>query len=621
MKILRTLLSVTIITIVLGLVVVPAYAQSPTPLTAEVDRTSLSTDEILKLTVKVDATKGSISPPQLPLLDGFDVLSSSSGTQITSVNGDMSVFKAYQYLLHPTKDGNLVIAPIIVSIDGVQHATNPIEISVLQGNGQVQSPPQSLNSIFPSLPGFPSLSNFLSVPAFPSEPRTEIDPSEAPEGLSGQDFYIEANVNNNSPYLNEQIVYTFRYYRAVQSLERPDYQKPNFTGFWSHSEIVQNEFSLNTGGRKYLVTELQIALVPTVVGDVTIDPSKLFIPGDFYSYEESLETQPIPLEILPLPVNAPQEFNGAVGQFTIQAIIDSMNTIVNEPLTVNITIQGQGNIETLADPEFSQAPEWRAFSNQTTIDAQFENGILSGSRSLEHVLVPTKAGIFIIPGISFSYFDPQSDSYLSINTDPLQITVDPDHNESLPGSSIDNKLISIPSLTSPNIRPIKQVTNVKTTSGSLIQKTGYWLLWTVPVVFLIGQYGWQLKNRHRINYPNRRQNQKAAKIAHNALRKMINNVEKSDHISESIPEITVQILTNYFAEKLNQPVVGLTRQGFTQLLLSRELDPYLVERVNTYLELCEIGIYNPGIQNINWIGLLSETDQLIIDLENTFNNN
>ena len=94
----------------------PALGQSP--VTAEVDRNFLSTDDALILTVTVDTGAGDAARPELPVMNDFQILGSSSGTQISIVNGDMTVMETYNYSLRPLRAGSLVIGPIMVQING-----------------------------------------------------------------------------------------------------------------------------------------------------------------------------------------------------------------------------------------------------------------------------------------------------------------------------------------------------------------------------------------------------------------------------------------------------------------------------------------------------------------------
>ena len=57
-----------------------------------------------------------------------------------------------------------------------------------------------------------------------------------------------------------------------------------------------------------------------MVGPITVEPARLIIPGGFFSSGTELQTQPVVVDIKPLPANAPASFNGAVGQFTLSRL-------------------------------------------------------------------------------------------------------------------------------------------------------------------------------------------------------------------------------------------------------------------------------------------------------------
>ena len=343
-NLIRSFILITVL-LVAGFNAMPAFAQSnngnnPT-ITAEVDRYHVSTDETVMLTVTVDVIGSSPSKPQLPSLAGFTVVRSSSGTQIRLVNGAMSIQETYQYNLRPTQTGELVIEPVTVNVNGITYGTDPLRITVTQGSGNVQPVPN------PSLPVMPSLPSFPSSPFFNSgisEPGIPIEPSEAPTELAGQDFFIETEVDKLSPYIGEQALYTLRFYNAVRLFDDPQYQAPGFTGFWHENQPDGANYSLQQAGRTYNVTELQTVLFPTVIGETSIEPAEIIIPGGFFSNGQILRTKPTTLDVQSLPQNAPPSYQGAVGRFDIQAGVDTNQTVINEPVTLEVTISGQGNI-------------------------------------------------------------------------------------------------------------------------------------------------------------------------------------------------------------------------------------------------------------------------------------
>jgi hypothetical protein len=610
-----------IITLLFGLTAIPAFAQSQDIVKAEVDRTNLSTDEVLVLTVSVDTSYGSPSRPQLPALDEFELLGSSSGTKISIINGNVSQQATFNYRLHPIQSGELVIDPMKVTIGGITYHTEPIRVNVTQGNGQVQPAPQPSQTLpgfpsipgfpnFPSIPGFPSLPGSLSAPSAPQDIVLPMDPAEAPAALIGREFFVEAVVDNPTPYVGEQITYTFRFYRSEELLDQPSYEEPAFTGFWSHPETVQNEFSLQAGGKTYRVTELQTVLFPTVLDEITIEPAQLSVPSSIFTRGGTMTTEPVLIQVQPLPAGAPEGFNGAVGKFNLQAEVDTNETKVNDAVNFILKVSGQGNIENIPDPIWDETPEWRKFDQGSTTDSVFENVGLSGTRTFKHTLVPTQAGLITIPAINYSYFDPQISSYQTISTQEFQINIAPDQKAYAPVQPVSDNENKLTNPETVILKPLKTAEEVY--SGKMhIQHFAYWLLWLVPLTLLTGFYTWNRRHQRIKNNPEIKRNQQAARKAYQAIKIAEKNTGGNRRDAG-------QIMRNYLADKLNRSITGLTYNEIAGVLASVGVNVELIDQTRNLLILSEMGQYAPvgsGTQSEDLLGelkrLLGELDKVL----------
>jgi hypothetical protein len=595
----------------LALLALPANAQTQEVVSAEVDRTVITTDDSLTLSVIINWDNNDVSEPFLPALDGFEIIARTTSTSINIVNGARSSHKVYTYVLRPTKVGELVIGPISVSKNGQIYDTDPIKITVTQGNGQ--APAQPATPAFPAMPGFPSISGLLNALGFtlPEElddTVNQLNPSEVPSQLNGQDIFVEAWVDNPTPYMGEQVIHTLRMYRGADLGGTFYYKEPTFTGFWVHPQAEEIEYASRAAGRKYLMTEIQTVLFPTIIGGAIIEPATLTSPADIFSREMTVSTQPVSLDIQPLPANAPGNFNGAVGNFSIQAEVDTIDSMVNETVTLKVTISGEGNLDTLADPEWQMGPEWRAFDSQGTTDIQLQDGKLMGTRTIEQMLVPTTAGNFSIPSIQFSYFDPQTKNYQMISTQPIDITVAPDGQAEASMDSLADTPAVDAAETEVVIQPLKDAAGSRSIGSTFTQKAVYWLLWGLPLFLLVGQYGWQRRRKRLLNNPEAIRSRKAAKKAYRAL-VMARNEPQEANI------VVGHILTTYISDKLNRSIVGLTQAELSDLLLAQGIDADLIDQVITCLSLSEMGQFAPAVQHEHEINMLDETKGLIAELE------
>ncbi len=560
---------------VFGLVV-PAMAQSP--ITAKVNRTAITTDETVNLIVTVSSQSLAAPRPDLPPLDGFEIVGTSSTSQISMVGTKITSEGRYRFQLRPTKTGELVIPPITLSVNGQTFNTDPITVTVTQGT----APPQ------PSTP--------------PSHSAT------APDTLNGQDFFVEAEVDNTEPYVGEQVVYTFRFYQAINLFDQPRYDAPNFTGFWSQQQPNQTQYTTQAAGRTYRVTELHTVLFPTVAGETTIEPAVLTIPGDIFNNGDILSTKAINLTVKSLPPDAPADFNGAVGQFTLEATVDSTQATVNEPVTLKVTISGDGNLESLPDPVWDDIPGWRAFESKATTNSSFKDGKFSGTRVYERLLVPTVAGTTTLPPIRYVYFDPKTAAYHTLTTPPIRITVAPAADQPpVPAVTLGGKQ-DITQLAT-DIRHIKAVPPQLTVARPPItHSVGYWVLWGLPLLAMAGNAVW-VRRRAQL-----RQNTALARKlqARKRAKKALTAARATDDPYSAIG----QAVTNYLSDKFNRPVSGLTQTALAELLAEAKVDDETIQRVQTVLTVCDMGRFSPAAGQAGHAeSLLADAETLIDDLE------
>ena len=105
------------------------------------------------------------------------------------------------------------------------------------------------------------------------------------------------------------------------------------------------------------MTELTTWLFPTTPGQATIDPATVTTSGGFFTRGAQVQSDPISIEVKPLPAGAPADFNGAVGQFEIKATPDRLSTRLGEPVTLQVELSGAGNWGTLGDPQLAERCE------------------------------------------------------------------------------------------------------------------------------------------------------------------------------------------------------------------------------------------------------------------------
>ncbi len=571
----RTLRIVSVLCLV-GLLALPITAQTPAPIHAQVDRTSLSTDDVLMLSVTIDATNGTFPQFTLPPLEGFMVVGTSTASQTSIINGVTSANVVYSYRLQPLEAGDWTIPALSLNVGGQSYSTQPIQISVSQGTGV-----------------------------------STLDPTPAPGSTNDSSLLVEAAVDNPTPYVGEQVRYTFRFYRAITSLASPNYEPPDFAGFWANDETEQNEYMARAAnGQTYRVIELSTILFPTIAGEITIEPATLDIPGSFFSRGTVLQSDPVTLDVQPLPTDAPADFTGAVGNYQISTTVDSDNATVGEPISLQVSISGEGNIETLPEPIWPESDQWRVFDSNTSSQVNVQNGLMTGTRTYERLMIPTQAGQLTIPELSYSYFDPATARYQTVSTADTVIAVAPGTGHTTTYTVDDNMQTVSSALT--DISGLKPVPDILVSSPALLIKQPlYVLLLVVPLSVLMGDFFITLRQHHLDRNADRIRYSRAYKKARRALKRARRT--RTDHDLAAR-----RILIQYLEDKTQESVNGMTNQAIAQLLSLNGLSDDLVQRTLACLEETEYSRFGQ-VQVENGTKALHVTHSIIADIDKEFN--
>ena len=372
-----------------------AVAAHAAAVRAVVDRNRTTVGDSIALQVTIEDGDGDVD---LSGLTDFKSISRGSTSSFQMVNGRTSRQMIYNYVLIPLKTGNLTIPSIPVTIDGQIHYTVPIRISVSK---------------------------------------------EPPADSGRRDVYVTAELSTSSPWVGQQIVYTFRLYNAVQVADAK-FQPPEFEGF--HAEELEDRKSHRTviNGREFIVTEVKFILVPFKTGTLTIEPAVLQVGmvsrsrrarpfsgmDAFFGRNEMttrvLQSDPIAVTVRELPPKpADMDFSGLVGRFDIRATLDKTELDTGDSTTLTVTISGQGNIMDAAAPPIPAPAGFKTYSDNPEETIQKDDNGYSGSKTFRTALVPVQPGEYRIDPVALTYFDVQQGNYRTVVTPAAMIQVSP----------------------------------------------------------------------------------------------------------------------------------------------------------------------------------------------------
>src|SRR6184192_4190712 len=137
--------------------------------------------------------------------------------------------------------------------------------------------------------------------------------------------------------------------------------------------------------------------------------------------EVEIKSDPVALEVKPLPRNAPLSFSGAIGNFAMTTDAKPKSVQVGDPITVTTAIAGRGNFDRVNAPFIEDERGWHKYPPSSKFKQDDEVG-LSGTKTFETVLSPNEKKQSL-PLLAFSYFDPVKEQYVTLRSEAMPITV------------------------------------------------------------------------------------------------------------------------------------------------------------------------------------------------------
>jgi hypothetical protein len=125
---------------------------------------------------------------------------------------------------------------------------------------------------------------------------------------------------------------------------------------------------------------------------------------------------PLRLNILPLP-EPPANFSGAVGQFRFEMQPSATTVAVGDLITLRASVSGTGSLTDIAPPRIDTAPGFRVYDPLAVADTPAADSLVT-----EQILVPRSERAQAIPAVSFVYFDPTRERYVTEQRGPFPLT-------------------------------------------------------------------------------------------------------------------------------------------------------------------------------------------------------
>ena len=245
------------------------------------------------------------------------------------------------------------------------------------------------------------------------------------------EVFLKFKVSEKNPYQNEGVVANLKFYtrriellNSMTNLVSPDWQGVFVQPVKERSNTYEQEI---INGESYFSRVIgTYVMFPTQSGTLVINPFTLTltIPDGFFDeHDLNIKSAPVTLQVKRLPDNAPKDFHGLVGQFTIRASANKKDLQAEEAVTVNVEINGKGNLTLLKSPRLLISDDIEQYTPKSKFDSEATLQGIKGKLNTSTILVPQKEGTYNINVESVSYFDPIDEKYKSLIVQPIPIKV------------------------------------------------------------------------------------------------------------------------------------------------------------------------------------------------------
>src|ERR1700747_2826356 len=403
-----------------------ARAASPS-VTAVLSNSEATVGETVELQIKVIGP-GDARPPEEISIDGLEIHSTGTSRQFEIHNFATSSSVTYNYTILPLRAGRFTIPPQTVTAGGKVLRTPELALNVADVPGQ--------------------------------QTQTKTRPgrnSQSQSTTAGDLVFAELIVPKKTAYVGEivpvQIRMGFDARIHPRLPEPPDITGQGFTA----QKLQQSSQNLETiNGRPFEVVTFKTAIAAARAGKFEIGPVKAKAqvvvprrrnaprsrsPFDLFDLDDpfsdpffsnpfaqmgerrdiQISSDPVALEVEPLPPNAPPSFSGAIGSFTMATDANPKSVQVGDPITVTTTIAGGGTLHRVNAPLLEDDHGWHKYPPSAKFKQDDEGGI-SGTKSFEMVISPNE-NKHSLPVLAFSYFDPAKEQYMTLHSEATPITV------------------------------------------------------------------------------------------------------------------------------------------------------------------------------------------------------
>ena len=351
------------------------------------------------LEVIIDEVYGSVQAPIIKGLEGC--VCRLVGTYMSSINGKSTA--RYSYNVRIDKLGMHTIGPAIVHHQQQELVSHQLQVAVVKD---------------------------LGIGAQKNNGNAQV-PAKA---------FLRLMVDTETPFVGQKMECTLRFYYQDPSLSLQAVSIPELSGFDSKEVGKVETGTAEIEGSQYRYAQWRWNMYPTQPGEFIIpaynadydiplkDTSNHMLSGFFMFMGNRVDrkrvySNAVTVKVAPLPYYAGHV--DAVGSFErISADIKPGVAKEGEGMVLTLEVEGTGNLQAIATPKLNIPDALKYYdSNNTIIPARYADEL--PKKRFEFIVQALKAGNYEIPEQLFTYFDVERNTYVTLCTSPLAVSIMP----------------------------------------------------------------------------------------------------------------------------------------------------------------------------------------------------
>jgi len=537
---------------------------------AKLSKKRLGVNERLRVDFEMNQDGDNFRAPDF---QGFRVIGGpNQAISNTWINGKRSYSKTYSFFLAPRGKGTFTIGQASIEVEGQIYKSSPLEVRVTE-----------------------------AVPISKDGNNADY--------LASENVHLVAELSNANPFLNEAITVTYKLYVSYEVNITNGWREvdtPKYADFWSQN--IDNRGNLKIYEGKYKGEDYRYVILRTTVlypqktGELNIEPLTLDIPVDVRSNKRSLfggylmtrvnktiSAGNRTIQVKPLPeAGKPIDFTGAVGDFDFAVTTNKTKLDANESLELNVQVSGKGNLKLFNLPNVKLPNSLEVYEPVRNDNIRTVASRMTGDIAEAYTVVPQFQGNYPIRPITFSYFNPKTERYVTRSSDEIIIEVEGGPVSIANNESKNTTTKQIIEPTSDSFKDIALAANLEPmVNEPFFKSKTFWGLiggsfLMIPLFIILGN----VRERRLADVAGNKL-RRANALAKKYLSEAKKNLQKPEAFYESLE----RALHNFMRAKLSIETSEMAKDRIATLLSDRGAEPTDVDDFIKLLQSCEFARY------------------------------